>query len=278
METNNAPRPPSSCYSFDGVPDFNNIPMRNLGANRENSASNIAANVDWTLFREKQRQDRKSRITIMILTGMVALLGILAAVLGTLYGIEKSQPPRVEMKTTTSTMTLTSSVLPVTISTTTSLPPLTETTTQTTTFLQTTTTPMTSFVTETLPPVTQTTTQNLIEISLVTTIVTTTLVFTITETTALLISTTKGLQAGQRCTVNYEYGGEDLHNLNSDYDLLMVDALQRAIGKGLDLGTDDYQGVALKSIFECAVTDVLDLVEACKSGYVHDTGGIYCIS
>ncbi|KUI59954.1 hypothetical protein VP1G_07217 [Cytospora mali] len=282
MDANNGPRPTSSFYSVDGNGGFGDIPLRDLGVNNEAPGPVPVSNIDWTVFREKQKQDHKSWITIMILTAVAVFLGASVAVLGTLYGLEKSKSPQVltnwETTTSTSIVTSTTSILPVTETTTTSLPPLTETATQTTTLppltttlLQTTTTPMTSFVTETLPPITQTITENQTEteISLVTTIITTTLIFTTIETTTSLISTTKGVQDGQRCTVNYEYGGEDLHNLNGDYDLLMVDALGRAVGKGLDLDTDDYLAVAMRSVFECAVTDVLGFLSDSVSNFLN---------
>lgn len=262
MDANNNPRPTASFYSGDGDRSFTDVPLSDLGPNNEDPIP-ASTNVDWALFRAKQAQDKKNRITIISLIAMVAFLSATAAVLGALYGIARSQPPQVLTKTTMSTSVVTTtSILPVTETTTTSIPPITTT----------------AIRTRTLPPVTQTTTQNQTEISLVTTILTTTLFFTTVQTTTSLISSTKGAQDGQRCTVNYEYGGEDLHDLNDDYDLLMADALERAAGKGLDLGSEDYLTVAMRSVFECSVTDVLDLVDACKSGYVHDTSGIYCNS
>lgn len=286
MDTNNNPRPTSSFYSGDGDQGLSEVPLRNLGPNSADPSPE-PRNVDWALFRAKQERDKKNRIAIISLIAMVAFLSATAAVLGTLYGLAKAQPPQVLTKTAISTSIMTTtSILPVTQTVTASLPPITETSIQTstlppltTTLLQTTTTPLTLFSTETLPPVTQTTTQSQTEISLVTTIITTTFTFTTTQTTTpLTSSSTVGAQDPQRCTVNYEYGGEDLHDLDSDYDLLMLDALQRAVAKGLDISTGDSLTVAMRSVFECAVTDVLDLVEACKSGYVHDTGGVYCDS
>lgn len=59
----------------------------------------------------------------------------------------------------------------------------------------------------------------------------------------------------------------------------MLDALQRAVAReGLDIGGQGPLAVAMRSVFECVVTDVLDLVWACRSGFVHDTGGVYCNS
>ncbi|ROW03843.1 hypothetical protein VPNG_07283 [Cytospora leucostoma] len=269
MNTNKGQRPTSSFYSQDGELDFHDVPLANLGATHDDPRP--VPNTDWALFREKQRQHKKSRITILVLTAIVAFLGVGAGVLGTLYGMAKSHPPEVQTKTMMSTLiaTTTTTVPPVTETTTTSLPPLTETAIQvitfpqvTTTVLETTVSPLTLIITETLPPVTQTTTQDLTEISLVTTTITTTLIYTTVQTTTSLNSTTKGSYNGQRCTVDYAYGGENLHDLNNDYDLLMVDAVDRAVGNGLELGDDDVLEVAMKSIFQCVVTDVLDLVGA----------------
>lgn len=262
MDTNNNPRPTPSSSSVDGDQGFIDVPLEDLRPNNEEPVP-VSPNVDWALFRAKQIKDRKNRIAIISLIIIIAFLSATTAVLGALYGLAKSHPPQVLTKTALSTSVVTTtSILPVTETTTTSIPPVTQTTTQTTT----------------LPPVTQTTTQNQTEISPVTVIITTSLTFTTVQTTTSVVSSTKGPQDGQRCTVDYEYGGEDLHEINGDYDLLMVDALKRAVGRGLDLDSEDYLAVSMRSVFECSLTDVLELVEACKSGYVHDTGGVYCNS
>lgn len=293
MTTTNNQRPIiSPFYSGEDDHAFNDVPLRDLRPNSEYPTSGRRS-LDWALYRAKQEQDSKNRRTIRVLIILMALLAAATAVIGTIYGIEKAQPPHVLTKTaihvSTSTIT-TTRTQHVTETTTTSFPTKIETAIRTetlppltTTLLQTITTPLTVFHTETLPPITQTTTttttQNQTETSLVTSIITTILNFTTTQTTTLsFTSSTTGPPNEQHCTVDYEYGGNELHRLNPDYDLLMIDALERAVGKGLDYGALDPLTVAMRSIFECVVTDVLELVDACRSGYVHDIGGIYCNS
>ncbi|KAJ0117460.1 hypothetical protein J7T55_003876 [Diaporthe amygdali] len=111
--------------------------------------------------------------------------------------------------------------------------PVTITTTKIATVPSTTTT-------KTVPPATQTAVHTVTEVSYVTT--------EFTKSSVLTTSVT--------------YGGQELHDLNNDYDLLMVDALEFAVSNGLDLGGDEYMDVAMRSIFLCSSSDSIELVEA----------------
>lgn len=192
-------------------------------------------------------------MTMIILAVLAFVFAIAAVVLGALYGIcvKSSQTPQ------------TSNI--VTVS------PSTVTNTKTSSALV-------STKTQTLPPLTQTVIHTETEISHITTELTMTSVLTTTDTTSITVTATKDPNGGQRCAMNQEYGGQDLHHLNDDYDLLMVDALQAAVSNGLDIGGSEYTDVAMRSIFLCSSGDSLELVDACESGLDRGDNGITCNS
>ncbi|KAI7774890.1 hypothetical protein LA080_007715 [Diaporthe eres] len=109
-----------------------------------------------------------------------------------------------------------------------------------------------------------TTTTSIPEVSRITTEITKTSAFTTTDTTSITVTPTKDPHDGRRCGNNLLYGGQELHDLNSDYDLLLVDAIQEALDNGMDIGNAQVLEVAKKSVFLCSSSHSIKLVEALR--------------
>lgn len=236
----------SSVYSLPNRQNFEEIPLRNLNRTQQ---------TEWPVYQAMQTEGRRKWMTIIILAILAFILAASTATLGALLSkCEHSlQTPQNDTSQTPGNDTAST--------------PVTITTTKIATVPSTTTT-------KTVPPATQTAVYTVTEVSYVTTEFTKSSVLT----TSVTVSQTKDPHDGQRCTNNQKYGGQELHDLNNDYDLLMVDALEFAVSNGLDLGGDEYMDVAMRSIFLCSSSDSIELVEACESGYDHGDGGISCNS
>lgn len=221
------------------------------------------------VFRAKLGQHRRSWRTIMILIFILSLLLIPTSVLGVLYGTQVGAGPDVVV--TTTTQSTTGFVTLLATLTTTSLQPTTET----------------SMVTVTT--VTTALTTRRAKTTSVTAMITTSLFFTTTQTTVMSITTTTTASAptisttqidsdsSNRCIPGGTYGGKELQDISSAYNVTMTNLLRTAVQSGLAIGTqEDDLTLALKSIFLCQSEDDLSLVDACQQGYVRSPDGISC--
>jgi hypothetical protein len=129
--------------------------------------------------------------------------------------------------------------------------------------------------TQTLPPLTQTTVHTETVVSHTITEITKTSVFTTTDITSITVTQSS---EPKRCNNNQQYGGQELHDINGDYDLLLVDAVQNAVSHGLDIGGAEVLDVAVRSVFRCTSSPSIEFVEACESGFEHHGGGVVCNS
>jgi hypothetical protein len=236
----------SSMYSLparDNDPYYaHDIPLRDLNHPQLNQQ------VGQIEHREMEKKNRRYKWSIYMLGALVFIIAILAVTFVGLFLSNKGKLPETPNNCTSPTSTMT--II-------TSIPGETSTRTQT------------------LPPVTQTTTHNETKISHKTTVATKTSVLTSTDTTSITVTQSS---EPKRCNNNQEYGGQELHDINGDYDLLLVDAIQNAASKGLDIRGVDVLDVAVKSVFRCTNSPLIELVEACKSGFQHDGGGVVCNS
>ncbi|KAL1870716.1 hypothetical protein Daus18300_005036 [Diaporthe australafricana] len=241
----------SSLYSLpnrkDTTQHYEDIPLHNL---------NHPQQTEWPVYQAMQTEGRKKWMTIIILAALAFMFGLATVVLGVLYGIcvRSSQTPQTSNNVTVSASTvINTKTLPALISTN----------------------------TQTLPPVTQTVIHTETDVSSVTTELTMTSVLTTTATTRITTTatTSKDSNDGRRCITDQEIGGQELHDLNDDYDLLMVDALKAAVSNGLKYGYSEYMTVVMRTIFLCSSGDTIEFVEACHSGYdLDDNGHLECNS
>lgn len=206
------------------------------------------------VFRAKEWHRRRNSRTILILSILVALLLAATTTMSVLYYTQVAKPPEIHILTTTAFAT--------------QLVPSLATTTATLT--QPTTVTSTSVTTETTRRKAKTTS--------VTTIITTTLYITTTQpSSSAVISSSSPPPIDKYCIPQGLYGGEELHEINGDYDFVIVNALKNATSSGLSIDNEDYLTVALISIFQCIFEDNLTLVTACKQGYFRDiVAGIEC--
>lgn len=246
------------------------------------------------VFRDKEGQRRRSWRTILGLMVLVGSLLIATTTFSVLYVTQTTKP--LELQTTTTTTTTASTTLVLTSLTTTTLVstrkrPTAETVTSFVVTTETTTASrtkfLTSLVTATLvstQPTTVTSTsittaqtaRRKAETTSVTTIVTTTLYLATTQASSIAVSPGSPPPSGGKCIPRGSYGGEELHVLNADYDLSIVSAVETSAGAGLDIGSGDPLTVGLGSIFRCATEDHLELVAACRQGYLRTFDGIAC--
>lgn len=236
----------SSMYSQptrnDNMPGFEPIPLRDFNQVQE---------TEWREKEEKKKKKhRKYKCSAYALGALVVLIAIPATVLGVVLGKSK------ELAQTPTNGTESTSI----VTTTTSIPGKVSTSIQT------------------LPPVTQTTAQTETEVSQITTEVTKSSFLTTTDTTSITVTPTKDPHDGKRCNINEQYGGQELHDINSDYDLLLVDAVQEAVGQGMDIGGASVLEVSERSVFLCSGSHSVELLEACESGFERGDDGIYCNS
>lgn len=274
-------------FSRDRVRGFNEVPLDHP------TPLEIGAEV----FRDKEGHRRRSWRTILGLSVLVGILLIATATFSVLYATRINKTPKVQMVITTTTasttLMLTSTTTATLVSTSTRKRPTTETVTSVSVTVQTTTASrtkyLTSLVTTTLIS-TQPTTVTSISVSTetarhkieettsVTTIITTTLYLTTTQTSSLAASSSSTLPPSSdgKCIPPGTYGGEELHVLNAGYDLDIASAVETAASAGVDIGSGDSLVVGLRSIFMCVTEDDLELIAACRQGYLRSFDGIAC--
>lgn len=213
------------------------------------------------VYRDNEVQNGTNCRWIMILVGLVALLAVvLAIVLGVHYA-PLTQPLHLRNLTTTTAFTTESITRHVT-----------KYRTETYTKLRSITATVMSIVVSTQ---TVTTTRKA-KTSLVTAIITTTLFLTSTQTTSELASTSMSPSVKPRCIPPGLYGGEELHQLSSDYDVLLTSNLEYAARHGVDIGGQDPFFVALRSIFTCVAKEDLLLATVCETAFVRTDSTILC--
>lgn len=208
-------------------------------------------------FEETRKKCKKYRIFTYGLGALLGVAFITLLVLGLLYGKSKQAPQSPGNGT----------VFTSVVTTTTSIPGKASTSTQTLPAL-----------TQTLPPVTQTTVTTETEVSHITGRATKTSVLTTTDTTRITVTPTKDPHDGNRCSTNQQYGGHELHDINDDYDLLLVDAVQESVDSGMYIGDAEVLEVADRSVFMCSGSHSIDLLKACKLGFARSDGDVSCIS
>lgn len=242
----------------DNLHNYDNIPLRDFNHPPENQPPQYPVEQNQTAEHEKTKKKLKTykctTCGLLVLCGL-ALITIL--VLGGLFG--KSQ----ETLQTPKNGTVFTSI----VTTTTSITGKASTSTQTL-----------PQATRTLPPVTQTTITTETEVSRITTEITKTSALTTTDTTRITVTPTKDPHDGKRCDSTQQYGGQELHDINSDYDLLLVDAIQEAVDDGMDIGDAPVLEVAQRSVFLCSGSHSIGLVEACESGFDRDGDHVSCNS
>lgn len=243
----------SSFYSQprrdDDTHDYDNIPLRDF---------NQPQQIQRTEHEETKKKTIKWKAATYCLLPSLLVSFTLAAIFMPLFIIQKNKSPEITKNGTVFTSIVT---------TTTSIPGKASTNTQTL-----------PPVTHTLPPVTQTTVQTQTEVSRITTEITKTSAWTTTDTASITVTPTKDPHDGKRCVNNQMYGGQELHDINGDYDLLLVDAVQGAVDNGMDIGDAQVLEVAQKSVFLCSGSHSIELAEACESGFEHNGDNISCNS
>lgn len=259
----------SSMYSLptrdDNPHNFENIPLRDLNQPPESQPRQEQLQPDQTQQNQQAEHEKtkkkykKYKCTTYGLGVLSAIFLIGITVLGVLYNNSKETPQTSKNGTvSTSIVTTTTSISGKVSTSTLTLPP----------------------VTQTLPPVTQTsvTTSTETEVSSITSEITKTSASTITDTTSIIVTPTKDPHDGKRCDNNKQYGGQELHDLNGDYDLLLVDAVQEAVDGGMDIGGAQVLDVAHRSVFLCSGSHSIELVDACESGFEHNGDSVVCNS
>lgn len=98
---------------------------------------------------------------------------------------------------------------------------------------------------------------------------------TITDSTSVTVTQSSKPKA---CNNHQQYGGQELHDINSDYDLLLIDAINYAVRKGLNVGEETWLDVALRSVFQCTDSPSIEFVDACQSTFEHRGGSVVCNS
>lgn len=253
----------NSVYSIpkrnDNMHDYEDIPLRDFNQPQQNQPQQIQPQQIQRIEHEETKKsiEWKWKTATYCLGPSFLVSLIIAAIFIPLFIIEKNKSPGITKTGTVSTI----------ITTTTSIPGKASTSTQTL-----------SAVTHTLPPMTQTTIQTQTEVSHITTEITKTSALTITDTTSITVTPTKDPHDGKRCNNKQLYGGQELHDINSDYDLLLVDAVQEAVDNGMDIGDAQVLEVAEKSVFLCSGSHSIELVEACESGFEHNGDNVSCNS
>lgn len=242
----------------DDLHDLENIPLTNLNQPAQNQPPEYQVPQKQTAEHEKMKKKCKTyKCTIYGLLVLLSLTFIPIIVLGVLYGKSNETPQTPENGTVFTSMVTTTTSIPGKASTSTqTLPP----------------------VTQTLPPVTHTAVTTETETSHITTEITQTSALTTTDTTSITVTPTKDPHDGKRCDSNQQYGGQEIHDINSDYDLLLVDAIQEAVDSGMDIGDAPVLEVAQRSVFMCSGSHSIDLVEACESGFDRDGTDVSCNS
>lgn len=252
----------SSLYSQptreDNLHNCDNIPLRDFNHPLENQPPQYPVGQNQTAGHKKTKKKLKTyKCTTWGLSVLcfLAIMTILA--LGLVYrnSIETPQTPK------------NGTVFTSIVTTTTSIPGKASKITRTL-----------PQATQTLPPVTQTTVTTETEVSRITTEITKTSALTTTDTTRITVTPTKDPHDGKRCDSTQQYGGQELHDINSDYDLLLVDAIQEAVDDGMDIGDDSVLEVAQRSVFLCSGSHSIGLVEACHSGFDRDGDHVSCDS
>lgn len=213
------------------------------------------------VYRDNQPQNIWNRRWIMILVGLVALLAVLAMVLGVRY-VPGPPAQRLGLQNLTTTMFMTESI--------------TSYSTIFRTGFSTRMRPTTETVTSTVVSTQAVTTTRKAKTSLVTAIITTTLYFTSTQTTSDLTFTSISPSIKPRCIPPGLYGGEELHQVSSDYDILLAGNLEYAASHGLDIGSQDMFSVALRSIFTCVAKENLILAAVCETAFIRTDSTISC--
>lgn len=239
--------------------DYENIPLRDFNQPQQNQPQqNQPQQIQRIEHEETKKKSIKWKIATYCLGPSFLISLTLATVFIPLFISEKNKSPPTTKNDTlfTSTITTTTSIRGKASTSTQTLPP----------------------VTQTLTPVTQTTVQTQTEVSRITTEITKTSALTTTDTTSITVTPTKDPHDGRRCGNNLLYGGQELHDINSDYDLLLVDAVQEALDNGMDIGNAQVLEVAKKSVFLCSGSHSIELLEACESGFEHNGDNISCNS
>lgn len=249
----------------DDLRNYDNIPLRDFSHPQQSQQEQSQQHQNQSIEHEgTKKKCKKYKWSIYGLVCLLASALIAIVVLGALYSHSKatSQIPK-NGTVYTSFFTTTTSIPGKALASTQTLPPVTHTLPP---------------ETQTLPPITQTTLVTKTEVSHVTTEFTKTSVSTATDTKKITVTPTKDPHDGKRCNNNQHYGGSELHDINSDYDLLLVDAIQEAVDKGMDIGDAQVLDVALRSIFTCSGSHSILLVEACESGFDHQGDNYFCNS
>lgn len=231
--------------------DFRSVPM----------GSHNSLDIGAEVYRDNQAQNRRSRRWIVIFVSVVALLGVSAIVLGVRCAPWPPAEP-LGLQNFTTTMFTTESITRYS----------TKFRTETSTRIQPTTVTVTSIVVSTQAV----TTTRMAKTSLVTAIIATTLYLTPTQTTSELTSTTASSLSKPRCIPPGLYGGEELHQVSSDYDILLAGNLEYAASHGLDIGSQDMLSVALRSIFTCVAREDVILAAVCETAFVRTDSTILC--
>lgn len=225
------------------VHGFEHIPLRDL-----NQPQHIERRIK---HEETNKRSRWWRNPKFCLWPLLFIPAILAVVFIPLYAIEKNRSSEIQKNGTIFTSIIT---------TTTSIPGKASTSTQPS------------------PPVTQTAVRTETEVSYITTEITKTSVLTTTDATRITVKPTTSPPAGKRCNNSQQYGGQELHDINSDYDLLLAAIIQDAVNNGLDIGGAQVLDVGKRSVFLCTSSPSIELKEACESGFEHVSGGVSCNS
>ena len=236
----------SSMYSLPARDDdrhhLDGIPLRDFNQPQQNE------HIERIEQKETSKKRRKYKWSIYTLGALLFVTTILALAFAGLYVSYRNKLPETPNNGT---------VLTSTVTTTKSIPGKASTRTQT------------------LPPLTQTTVHTETVVSHTITEITKTSVFTTTDITSITVTQSS---EPKRCNNNQQYGGQELHDINGDYDLLLVDAVQNAVSHGLDIGGAEVLDVAVRSVFRCTSSPAIELVEACESGFEHHGGGVVCNS
>ncbi|KAJ4393430.1 hypothetical protein N0V93_002640 [Gnomoniopsis smithogilvyi] len=207
------------------------------------------------IYRDKQAQLQRQRQCIIFLAVLVALLAVSSIALGVRF-VRPAKPPDTQTLTTVA--------------------PTTEYSTKLVTRLRTTTDISIQPTIETVISTQTDTTTQRAKASSVTAFITTTLYLTSTQTTNVPVSSTITPSLAARCIPPGLYGGEELHLLSSDYDIIIASSLYYATSQGLDIGNEDLFLEALRSIFTCVAEDDLVLVAACQKAYSRANSTMSC--
>lgn len=244
----------------------NDIELQDLGSNGGADSRPVPLDrsdplsIGTEVNRSEQAQHQRDCRRILVLSSLAAVLVTASAVLGFLYISQLTQPPDIQNLTITASTTESFTEFRTKPRTTTAI------------ILQ----PTTETVISTLVTTQIETTTRKARTSSVTTLVTTTIYLTSTQTTSTSASSSRKTSLSPRCIPPALYGGEELHQLSVDYDILIASTLALAASQGLDIGGQDPLLVSLRSIFTCVAEEDLLLAAACETGYVRIDSIISC--